>query len=348
MILERDLRDYVKHAVKAEKRGSWSKAAKNYERAATLAASRNDFDRAAQLYMKAAVSRERIEDWRRIGLLWLMSASAMEESPTPLGSGLYEDADAAKHYFPVLSLEYWQTLSKEERLGRSLRNSGYHLEKAGMNQSAYKQYTMSGSAFSAGCLWDEASRSYLLAARSYIRLHGELSAELLDHLRRSLSCLTEENEARYLRRLILYYRHIRVDLAQGGNTDQANEVYIMECEARLRSHKRERHYLATLAYLIWRMTSEYGTSFNRWLSISIVLTLLLFPAVYLALGAPPRTLNVDSVGHSILGSMNSFLGNASLSGDEGIPLLLVRTTELACGWLMLGSLAAMIISRITR
>lgn len=335
--------------MEAESRQRWRLAALFYRSAARQAIEGGDHEAAAELYMTAAVCMEREEEWRDIGLLWLHCAAALQGEADPIGKGRYVDADSAKHLFPVIEPSFWRSLPREERRGRALRNAGYHLEKAGVNQSAYRQYQMAGSVFQDGSLWDEASRSYMLAALSYVGQHGELDPELLTDLERSLDKLEEENPNRYLKRLVHYYRHLRAVLTDHGNSDQANQIYVNECVARMRLHRVQGRYLTAGVLGLWGLTSRYGTSFGRWLLVTSVLALLVFPILFAAAASPLETAAVGSrfVG-GLFQSLNAIRGNADLARNVPALTTLLTLLETIAGYAMLGSLVAMVVARITR
>jgi phosphoglycolate phosphatase-like HAD superfamily hydrolase len=343
------LQQKLEKAKVAELQDDWQKASLCFSQAAGEAAKQGDYGQASELYMKAAVCSERAEEWRNIGLLWLKVAAALRGESDPIGKGRYIDADAAKHNFPTIDLSYWKSLPREERLGRALRNAGYHLEKAGTNQSAYKQYEMSGSVFKKAGLWDEASRSFMLAARSYISQHGEIDLKLLKDLEETLKELYLQDRGRYLKRLVLYYRHLHVDLASQGNIEQANELYIYQCNAKREIFGLEKKRLSQLIFRLWKVTSLYGTSFKRWLTVGLVIAFVIFPPAYLLLMSFPENSGWNErLATVFMQSINALLGKENISLSYSWPLNLTIFLEMSCGYIMLGSLATMIITRITK
>lgn len=317
----------------------WDEASANFLKIAHFYKDEGRFEDAANFFMQAAVAWERTEDWRGLGYLWVQCASALENRDLGPVTDLYDQVEASKHFFPTLDAYAWDRFSYHEKIGRAYRNAGYHLEKAGANQSAYIQYRKAGDAFSKCEQFDEASRSYFFCLSSFVDRHGESDPQLLRLLETTNEKLIEDDPA-YLKRAQLYYRGLAGKLIAKGNFEQADEFFCKEHEISRKIAKRDRRYVKWFIYSAWNITAKYGTSFWRWTAWAIALFLVGFPMIFrfsrtlewMEHGRFPRWL--DYVFFSIMTVTTA--GDSSFSPTYAAKWIIL--IESIVGFLMLGSL----------
>jgi hypothetical protein len=325
----------------------WNDAARYHIKAAEHYLSKNDHEKAASHYARAARCREQSEDWREIGELWISASTALAKSKHRdiLGQP-YEDFDASKHFFMGIDPKIWDNLPLNERIGRAFRYAGYHLEKAGTNQSAYTQYYLAGKAFERINDWDQAGRAFLLATISFIRQYGELNHEHIKCLENACQQGQLQDQMKYLNRTHLYYRRVAAELRTQGNEDDQETMYIKHREVSRTLALKKRKLQEWSALSLWKLTSNYGTDFWRWLIWTGILACGVFPTLYkmLNLLTPQPYTWFDSLYFSIAAFVTlSYLDFAPVGWGRVIAL-----SETIIGLFMLGSLLTMLINKFTR
>ena len=322
-------------------------AARLHFKAANYCLARGDYEKAASHFMRAARCREQDEEWREIGTLWLRVSRALEQAEQPIESKTpYEDYDASQHFFLGIAPESWDTLPSEERIGRAYRYAGYHLEKAGTNQSAYSQYFSAGLVFEASQEWEQAGRAFYLAILSFIRQFGELNKEYLRRLETANRQCILQDEKKFLHRARLYYRRIAAELRRQGNEEDLETMYIEHKEMTRTLARKNGQIGQWLLYTLWRLTSGYGTDFWRWLGWTAILAIGLFPTLYSVFDLlKPRP---DTWFESVYFSVAAFVTSSYLDLTPVGWGRLLALSEAVLGLVMLGSLLTLIVNKITR
>jgi len=348
-VLERPA-DIATLADRAEKDHHWSEASALFLVLAHYHKDQREFQAAADYFMRSATAAERCEDWRRIGTLWVQCASASGNRAGTAVADVFDALEVSKHYFPTLDIYAWSSFSQEEKVGRAYRNAAYHLERAGPNQTAYLQYQLAGDAFGRAQLWDEASRSYYHAMRTFIARHGETDDGILRALERSNRYLVERDEVQFLRRCQLYYRGLASALVAARNYRAADELACKECESSRRLAWVSHRWGKWVRYSLWKYTADYGNSFSRWSFWVVVLFGLLFPWLF----ARPGVLVWDAATGSPGWLDYLYFSVATLTTAPDATFRLtqmgkaVAIVEGAAGFLMLGSLVTLLSRRLVQ
>jgi HAD superfamily hydrolase (TIGR01509 family) len=328
----------------------WADASHAFLKVAHLYKDAGAFEKAADFFMQAAVAWERTEDWRGLGYMWVQCASALQNRRAGAVMDVYDRVEASKHYFPTLDAIAWGRFPYFEKLGRAYRNAGYHLEKAGANQSAYLQYRRSGDAFREGEQLDEASRSYYFSLSSFIDRHGESDEEIINALDNINQRLIQGNADKYLKRAQLYYRGLAGKLISKGNFEGADRFFCKEHEMSRKIARTERRYIKWFLYTLWRFSSEYGTSLWRWTLIAISLFMVAFPAIFRFSGSllwqePARGPKwLDYVFFSLM----TVTTGTDLSFTPSYYAKWIILIESVLGFLMLGSLLTLFAKKALR
>ena len=341
---EEDYEYLSQTAQNAENNFLWSDAARYHIKAANYCLVQNEYEKASSHFMKAARCREQDEDWRETGHLWLQTSETLQHTNPSEVKRSYEDYDGAKHFFMGIETASWDKLTKEEKIGRAYRYTGYHLEQAGANQSAYLQYFKAGLAFDEANDWVQAGRAFYLAIISFIHQFGELNHEYLQHLESSNQQCIAQDKKKFLQRAHLYYQRIAAELYRQGNGGD-REIMLIKHKEITRTLARDNGKIGQwLLYTFWKRTSMYGTNFYRWLTLSIFIVIVLFPLLYSTFNllSPPPVSLADSVHFSI--------GNfVTLTYIEFTPVgwgVFVAILELITGVFMIGSLVTLVINKI--
>ncbi len=348
--MEKWLEDKKKVAIDAEQRHRWAEASELFFMLGHHCKHEKSFDEAADYFMRAAIAGERCEWWRQLGYVWVQCASALETRPTGAVSDMYDPLEGSKHFFPTLDLFAWDRFSHEEKIGRAYRNAGYHLEKAGSNQSAYVQYTKAGYAFQKAGNLDEASRTFYRALVSFVDRNGELDEELLGKLESVNKLLIKEDERKYLKRCQLYYRGLSGRLLTKGNFADANKLFVKESEVTRRLAWKDRRLAHWFGYTLWRYSCWYGNSFAIWSGWALFLFIFLFPILFSFLGAlvwqeKGRETNWFDYVYFSTSTVTSGGDNSFVMTSLGKELAFLETVM---GLLMLGALVTLLAKKLFR
>ena len=334
----------------AEKNHEWARAQEQFIALGYHHKDKKEYEKAADFFMRSAVAGERCERWRQLGLLWVQCASLLQCRPEGAVSDIYDEREESKHYFPTLDYSAWERCTLGEKIGRAFRNAGYHLEKAGSNQSAYFQYIKAARAFRECEKYDDASRSMYYAIGSYIDRNGEIDRKLLGELEEISGLFCRDNERQSLRRSQLYYRGLAGRLVERGNTADANCLFSKEGEVTRKLARKEGKYGKWLIYTLWKYSSNYGNSFAAWGAWAGALFLMAFPALFGMNGAVEwieKSRGVHFVDYLYLSVTVATLGSDP-SFRMSVLGKIIAIAETGVGLLMLGALVTLLAKKILR
>lgn len=302
-------------------------------------------DLAARHFMYAARFREQGEDWREIGELWQMTAHALEsiENFSKFKKS-YDDWDFSTHFFGGIDPNTWEKLPTEEKIGRAYRYAGYHLEKGGFNQSSYEQYFKAGENFEKIPDWEQATRTYFLSNLFFVQKFGELKTQFFNKFESANKQYKTKNEKEFLSRSLLYYRKLAAELQRQGNEEDLEMIYIKHKDIKRSLSRQDRKIGSWILLTLWRISSNYGTSFLRWLICSLIILGVVFPLLFIIFSTSNALSWIDSIALSFNTFFNLSIFDIKPTGIVKI----ISVSETLVSLFMLGVLVSLILNKVLR
>lgn len=268
--------DHYLLARAAFERLRFQEAIAHYRSSAKISLVIHDRWRASALFARTAIAQEHTELWRETSLAWYQAAESLK-STAVLSNRKHIEYDLTEHHYPSISMAQWDSVHMPERRAKAYRYAGYHAQNTNSPQDAYLLYRLSADVYESLEQYDKAAEVLLDAALSFIKEYGDIDDEYLKKMGDLLDRIPPSSVGVDVGEL--YLKRIAGALFSCSNTRRGEHVLVTACARQAKRLLRTKRYPAYLAYLVWNITSRYGTSTGRWLAWSVALCCGVFPAL---------------------------------------------------------------------
>jgi|SRR5581483_11118083 len=314
-------------------RRQYRKAATNFHQAAEASLAIGDAARASALFARAGIAQEHTETWRSTSLSWYRAARCLDADAPPFS--VHVEYDLTEHHYPSISFAQWDAIPLDERRARAYRYAGYHAQNTNSPQDAYLFYLSAARHLHQHR--DKAAEVLVDACLSFIKEYGDLAPEYVRELHDSIETLpiTQPDAG------ALYLRQIAQALRAKGNSELAEQLVVAACRRDTKNLRRQRRFAGYLLYVIWDITSAFGTSLLRWTVWTTALVLLVFPSLLALTHALPQATPAEHLYWSLMAFTTTGLPNTITPIGK-----LVFCLEILTGYTFLAILATLLLKKV--